>query len=84
MTKTQLISRYGYKLVTWQEFEAATDKPEGLLKRAKKILPEGYNLKKVYVAYDPCDSDTGFLSLSDSKKIILDNLVNHIKTLYKL
>lgn len=55
--KTNLES-YGYKLVTWDEFVSADDRPDGLLNRAEVYyMEEPFE----YIVYDPADDHTGFM-----------------------
>lgn len=56
---------WGYKLVTREEFLAATDRPGGLLERAKGINPDHDQKADLtvhtHVVYDPDDDYEGWM-----------------------
>lgn len=85
MSNAELIKRYDYKLVTWDEFEGAKDKPDGLLERAKSAYGDVADKQGTWVAYDPCDeANEGFLFVSNSKREVTRELVKHIEEFYSL
>lgn len=52
------LEAYDFKLVTWEDFLAATDRSTGLLERAKEWHKQGgFDI----VIYDPLDDEQGFM-----------------------
>ena len=71
--KTQVES-YGFKVVTWQEFLAAEDRPEGLIDRA---LSTESTLQKngqatTHVVYDPDSDSEGWMLIGTLSDIVLE------------
>ena len=62
---------YGYKLVTWQEFETAEDRPKGLMERALKYTEP---MERSHVIYDPEDDDEGWMLIGEREAIIRETV----------
>ncbi len=71
-TDRQRLESYGYRLVTWAEFEAAQDRPAGLLQRAK-------TLPAAFVVYDPDDGAKGFLITGGDPAALAFETVRHLE-----
>lgn len=69
------IRSYGYKLVTWQEFQEATDRPDGLLNRA--ILTSQI-AERIDVIYDPDDDGDGWLLVGNRNEIVRETAAHLI------
>ena len=68
------IQAYDYKCVGRAEFEAATDRPAGLLERSKKY-------PGAWVVYDPLADDEGFMIIGDDKAALAKEAYEHIDSL---
>ena len=73
MNASHDIAAYGYKLVPWDAFINATDRPEGLLERATAF-------KAKFVLYDPEDDVDGLLLVGDDPRELLSEARMHIFT----
>lgn len=74
MTDEQILSSYGYKLVTVAEFNAAPDVPDGLRVRVAE------NLRRwpgKFVVYDPNDDCEGFLLVGPDRDALAKETVQH-------
>lgn len=60
---------YGFRITTWAEFEAATDRPEGLLERALQF-------KDAHVLWDPDDGDEGFMLVGSDRQDLAERWFN--------
>ena len=65
------LEAYGYKLVTWAEFEAADDRPEGLMERASEF-------KAPFIVYDPGDDWDGWMLCGRSAEWLATETCRHI------
>jgi hypothetical protein len=64
------LEAYGMKIVTWPEFCAAKDTPEGLHRRAFRIYNNNENLSvESWVVYDPNADDEGGLLIGERDEI---------------
>jgi len=69
MAKSAL-EAYDFKLVTWQEFLDAKDKPDGLLERALDTVKRcNIDVTLSHVTYDPLDGEEGFMLIGDATAI---------------
>lgn len=66
------IESYGYKLVTRAEFEAATDRPQGLLERANQY-------PGAFVVYDPNDDYEGWMLIGDDAEKLAQESADDIR-----
>lgn len=67
-TNKSNLEAYGYKLVTWEEFLAAEDRPEGLLERAMDVTaPRKHD--RQWVVYDPEGDSDDWLLVGERDKI---------------
>lgn len=57
------LKAYAYKFVTWEEFIAAEDKPDGLIDRAIDWRQD-HPQDGLFVVYDPIDDEDGFLLMA--------------------
>jgi hypothetical protein len=68
-----------YNLVTRDEFDAATDVPEGVRGRVQRILadPKSEAGAGAFVVYDPYDDDDGWLLVGDDKVALAQETFDH-------
>lgn len=57
------LESYGYKMETWQVFQATPDLPEGLFERAKQWHEDG---GFDFVIYDPEDDENGMMLVGNN------------------
>jgi hypothetical protein len=73
--KLQHLNALGFYLSTRAAFFGTLSRPEGLMDRAKGVLPgyEGPDLTEhAYVIWDPMDDVEGFMLWGDDKEVLLD------------
>ena len=71
-TDRDRLEALGYRLVTRAEFEAAKDRPPGLLERAAAYAG-------AFVAYDPEDRAKGFLLVGDDPDALAFEMARHLE-----
>ncbi len=71
----QIIAAAGYKLVTWPEFQAATDVPAGMREVADRVFARWGG---DFVCYDPAGGDGGWLIIDDDRDQVIGETIEHL------
>lgn len=71
-TDRDRLESFGYRLVSRADFEAAQDRPAGLLERAAEFPGQ-------FVVYDPDDGAKGFLLVGDDPDVLAFETVRHLE-----
>jgi hypothetical protein len=72
---SEAITAAGYKLVTWAEFQAATDVPPFVRRVADGVHARWGG---EFVIYDPAGGDRGWLLIDDDRDQIIGETVEHL------
>ena len=75
MTAEQTVIAAGYQVVTWTEFQAATDVPAFMRKVAEAVHAQWAG---DFVVYDPAGGDDGWLLIDDDRDQIIGETVEHL------
>lgn len=67
------ISSYGYKLVMWQDFKEASDRPEGLLERALEVTADRPE-DRCWVVYDPESDYEGWMLIGERAHVVRETV----------
>lgn len=73
------LESYGYKLVTWDEFLVAPDRPEGLTVRAYSYYGEDIF---THIVYDPSDDEDGFMLVGTNPEELASDTCNYISDMF--
>jgi hypothetical protein len=65
------VEAYGFKLVTWDDFLIATDRPDGLMERALEVTEPA---ERQFVIYDPSDDDEGWMLIGRRDMVISETV----------
>lgn len=72
MDKLEWLTNRDYKVVSRAEFEAATDKPVGLLERANKHPGN-------WICYDPNDDAEGFMLIRNDREDLINEAYDYLE-----
>lgn len=76
MTDEQILSAAGFKLMTWRDFETATDVPALIRKIAEGVHDRWGG---AFVVYNPAGGDDGWLLVEDDSELLVRETAQHLR-----
>lgn len=77
-TPEVLLETYGYKIVTWTEFQKADDIPKGLHAKVEELCNNLNGQANEFVIYDPTEDHEGYLAIGENRETLVDQALEDL------